>query len=100
MPLEDDCTKHGLSLNSLLPKPEPLLLLENRLLLEYGTVFPSCLRVFNRENAAMITAIRKMKPKMQNAMAILFGDTQKALSPGNGYVPETEKKMIFFNSSV
>lgn len=37
-----------------------------------------------------------MKPRMQKAIAILLGDTQKVLSPGmlvNGYVSESENKI-------
>lgn len=82
MLLELDVTIRGLSDNNLLPNPEPLLLLENKLLLEYGVKVLSSRFDFIRENVVMMTAIKNIKPNIQKVTAILFGETQKALSPG------------------
>lgn len=99
MPPVLDVTIRGLSGNNLLPNPEPLLLLEKTLLLEYGVSVLSSLLDFNRENVVIMTAIKNIKPSIQNAMATLFGEMQKALSPGifvKGYVSEPRNKKYFY----
>lgn len=100
IPREVDAPKDGLSLsNSLLPNLEPpLLLLENRLLVYCDDSCSLSLLDLSSENAATMMAIRNIRPKIQNATAILSGDTQKVRSPGmlvNGKVSGSETLKIF-----